>query len=334
MKSEPAGLWGGRVRCRLDAGRISHEWDAISSRKTIKNKRHLQKNVRCENAEADQCERSFPALAKDESETAFKPIFLESKTQVTDQRMLMAIRKNLRFSSASGVTLIELIAVVAVMALLAVVTGPFIKEAVVSGRQQKCAGNLRQIGVGIALYASDHDGELPGTTHTTSDFRKAWIYALKPYLGNVDEVRICPADPIGDERLKADGTSYILNSYVFVPRVGPFGEPLPGSMHNIRSIPYPARTLFAANISDEQGASVQNDHTHSEHWGGEEGATGNWEALLNDIQPDRFSSDPSEDHTNGSANYLFGDGHVESIPALEIKERLQRGDNIARPPTP
>ncbi len=224
-------------------------------------------------------------------------------------------------------TLVEVIAVVAVVSILVALVVPSLRGVVVAGQRAECASNLRQLGTGIALFANDHDGRLPGTTHELgTDIENAWIFALKPYLGNVDGVRICPADPKGAERLSADGTSYILNSFVFVPRVGPFGEALPGSLNNVRSLVEPSKTLFASNVSDLRGASVQNDHTHSERWDGD------WAALCADLQPDRFTTRATGDHLNGTANYLFGDGHVENIPAKEIKSRLDRGDNIARPP--
>ncbi len=234
-----------------------------------------------------------------------------------------------RFSrlDQAAFTLVELLVVVAIIAVLAGLLVPTVQGMIVAGQRAECSSNLRQVGTGILLYASDNDGYLPGTTHELgTDFEKAWIFALKPYLGNVDEVRICPADPKGADRLAANGTSYILNSLVFVPRIGPFGEVLPGSLNNLRFLSEPSKTLFAANISDQQGASVQNDHTHSEEW------DGNWAKLCVDLQPDRFTRHEKADHSNGTANYLFGDGHVANIAAEDLKERLEGGDNIARPP--
>jgi prepilin-type processing-associated H-X9-DG protein len=222
---------------------------------------------------------------------------------------------------------VEVIAVVAVISILAGLLVPAVQGMVVAGQRAECASNLRQVGTGILLYSNDNNGFLPGTTHELgTDIERAWIFALKPYLGGVDKVRICPADPKGAERLAANGTSYILNSFVFVPRVGPFGEALPGSLNNVRYLSEPSKTLFASNVSDRRGASVQNDHTHSELW------DGSWARLCADLQPDRFTQRADGDQLNGSANYLFGDGHVENIAAKEVKARLDRGENIARPP--
>ena len=57
-----------------------------------------------------------------------------------------------------------------------------------------------------------------------------------------------------------------------------------------------------------------------------------WVTLLQDIQPDRFYGSPYTDHTTGFANYLYGDGHVDLIPASQIKIWADADYNFAKPP--
>ncbi len=224
-------------------------------------------------------------------------------------------------------TLLELLIVISIIAVLTGIALPVFGAAKVRGQQVSCASNLRQIGIALQAYASENDGNLPETTHTTGvKLENAWIFTLKSFLSNIDRVRICPADPIGEERLKANGTSYVLNSYVFVPKIGPFGQNL-GSLNNTRKLPYPARTLVAFNVSDEQGAAATNDHTHGDAW------PKNWRRLRGDIEPNRFRASRSNtDHTNGSANYLYLDGHVENLQAKELKRRVDAGELFGKPP--
>ena len=54
-------------------------------------------------------------------------------------------------------TLIELLVVVAIIAILAAMLLPALQEAREAGRASVCVSNLRQIGLGMQLYASDHD---------------------------------------------------------------------------------------------------------------------------------------------------------------------------------
>jgi len=224
-------------------------------------------------------------------------------------------------------TLVELLTVLVIIAVLAALLFPVFAGVRMRGNQAACASNQRQIGAGLLTYANEHDGDLPETTHTAGvRLERAWIYALKPYLANVDKVRISPADPRGADRLKANGTSYVLNCYVFVPTIGPFGENL-GSLNNIRKLPYPAHTLIAFNVSDEQGASVMNDHTHGDAW------AGNWRRVRADIEPNRFRTSASNaDHTNGSANYLYLDGHVENLNGETLRQQIERGVPVGKPP--
>lgn len=226
-----------------------------------------------------------------------------------------------------GFTIVEILVVMAILAVLAILGLGAFRSGFAQAKQVACANNLRQIGVALTTHAADNNGSLPETTHTAA-VNQAWIALLEEDLGeNYDEFRLCPADPRREERRERGGTSYVLNSYLFVPEIGPFGEPLGAALNNLSRIPDHSRTLMAFIVSDRQSVDATSDHTHSRNWGG------NWQSLLADIQPDRHrSGSPSADHSRGSANYLFVDGHVESWEAVEVKRRIDRGENIATPP--
>jgi prepilin-type processing-associated H-X9-DG protein len=178
------------------------------------------------------------------------------------------------------------------------------------------------------LYADDHDGLLPPTSHSTAgDAAGAWIALLRPYIADTDAVRVCPADPLRAERAAAGASSYILNNIVFDPLYDPFGGSS-RAYNNLHRLSDPSRTLLAGIVSEARpGVSPLNDHTHAESW------DRGWRVVIGDIEPNRHRVGPSnEEKTNGNSNYLFADGHVETIDALALKQQFDRGINFAWPP--
>jgi len=237
--------------------------------------------------------------------------------------------KNDPASFRRGFTLIELLVVIAIIAILAALLLPALSAAKAKARRVGCLSNLRQIGIGLRMYADDDpEGYLPGNSHTT--LSNSWIYSLAPYVGKVDKVRICPADPKAADRLLHQGTSYLMNEYTSTPALDPFGNPLPGQndFRKLDKIPRPSDTITVFETADAQGVSTGQDHTHSRNW------INGWNTVLVDIQPDRHrSGSAATNHSSGGANYLFADPHAALLQAAPLKKRIDSGDNFAQPPT-
>jgi len=226
-----------------------------------------------------------------------------------------------RLISSGGFTLLEVMVGVAIISLLTLLIYPAIGQARLAANRGKCMANQRQIGLGLQLYANDHAGEFPPTTHSTGSFRKerSWVFELAPYLDDVDRVRVCPSDEPRRQKRILDGgfTSYVLNDQVF-----------DNYEHNsFLKIPRPTKTILLFILSMSRNPSATWDHVHGGGWN-------SWAAATYDIEPDRHRAGArSADRMKGSANYLYADGHVENISAKAFKNIFDQGINPAAVPT-
>ena len=75
-------------------------------------------------------------------------------------------------------TLIELLVVVAIVTLLVAVLLPALQGARESARRTKCASNLRQIAVGLGVYAADNADRVPTPNHASVGSSAEWHIVL------------------------------------------------------------------------------------------------------------------------------------------------------------
>ncbi len=188
-------------------------------------------------------------------------------------------------------TLVELLVVLAIIGLLLALLMPAVQAARMAARRNQCANSMRQIGLAIEQYANSHQGHFPWNAHhevyvnnqLVSDPTQSWMYSLMPFAENVDSIRLCPDDPLFDQRLTASGkqASYVINEYVST-------EKLSGAVLSLFKLKQTSKLITLFECSPLTGtAAGANDHVHCSTWY----STPNilhghvWSTILNDVDP-------------------------------------------------
>lgn len=247
-----------------------------------------------------------------------------------------------RRSAATAFTLIELLVVIAIIAILASVLFPVFAQARSKARQATCQSNMKQLGVGISMYAQDYDETLPMAQNLGSPIN-SWDQQAISYLGfnvvnNNPHTMIlrCPNDdivrtystcqPAPTAQIRSYSMPAIANSDTMI--AGAYTKPCPTCYTTayfegraLAEVPVPADTLLLAEYASSQNVFANNTGSYVSSPDGQtiqRACAG---------QPSRVKPIHQE-----GWDYLFADGHVKWLkPEMTINGLGKTGGTMTAP---
>ncbi len=226
--------------------------------------------------------------------------------------------------SSLAFTLIELLVVVAIIALLAALLLPALRSAREQARSASCMSNLKQIGLAVLMYSNEHNGYAPyvfdaknGILWTTMLTSKNYV---SPFQVGAASVLLCPSQ--SPRVYQSGGDKFALG----------MNSPCPGYYQSF----FVGGDQVRAQLMDTTGAAVGDSGLS---WGSPSSFlfvgdaicryagyyfTGwQWYAFAPSASPGVMA----HLRHNGRGNFLFGDGHVQSLKKSDLIGNYGATDN-------
>ena len=226
----------------------------------------------------------------------------------------------------SGFTLIELLVVIAIIAILAAILFPVFARARENARRASCQSNLKQVALGIFMYAQDYDEKLPiaAISFTTlANGPYGWADAMQPYLKST-QIFQCPSENMapGASPTSSGYTDYWLNGNTVGVADAQFNS---------------ASQTILLGDGDGAAPSSPNNYGSTSRYSSNAGASGGVYTPATCATTLTVPVAPTLDagasrHLDGS-NYAYADGHVKWQKATGTGSSVPTGIANACSPT-
>jgi len=224
------------------------------------------------------------------------------------------LQRHSRARLSGGFTLLEMLAGISVIGLLAVLLYPALEKSMDRAKSAQCTSNLRQIGVALFSYSSDHDGRFPSYWNdpgaTPPGDGELWYVQMADY-GLTGKIYVCPGATYRNaERIPGlpyGDTSYGLSTTVSLAKlvgISPLSERfLAGEGNQLASWKSAGAALQYSGVINN-GPTPDSDDADD--------ATGNagWIRYRHDHR----------------ANMLYVDGHVGIISKADVQKEVSSGE--------
>ncbi|CAN5792879.1 DUF1559 domain-containing protein [soil metagenome] len=217
-----------------------------------------------------------------------------------------ALNDSLKIELRNGAfTLVELLITIGIIGVLAALLFPALKRGTESANKAKCSSNLRQLGIAVHSYVSEHDGWMPPMRYPYNytwwpDAISAYL-TDKPWKQSIETTSAVFHCPSGSKDWPYKGTSIEIAgvNYAYNARIGYIvnGDPTGTSTVAVPLSPsYRLRKLAGCKYATKTGLIMDGDSQSIQF---------EYDAKA-DINPVTLRH-------NRRANVLFIDGHVETV---------------------
>jgi prepilin-type processing-associated H-X9-DG protein/prepilin-type N-terminal cleavage/methylation domain-containing protein len=233
----------------------------------------------------------------------------------------------------SAFTLVELLVVIGIIALLVSILLPTLNRARESARTVKCASNLRQIGLAVAMYNNETKGYFPYPTTTLGE-QNLWFTAIDKYMVSLPVAGRNPGNPNAatPQRTYHEGKQCVVWDG-FEGQVNAGGTQHVGKesaktykMNTHLRRRWPTRGHAKTSMIKKPSEFVVAGDAHSLDVTGDHPDTSQNIKESNDLSFE--VNDPTEAGVairhNRGANILFVDGHVDLLKLPIIKRGLNQ----------
>lgn len=243
----------------------------------------------------------------------------------------------------SGFTIIELLVVIVIVGILTGLLAQAVGRVKEKGRSIGCVSNMRQLGLGILMYADDQGGALPMATNFSVDKSSAdriWVTPISSYIHGRN-VFICPSARRSSRfEPRWPGRGWISIGYNGVTAYDPRGIEGPTKKPTTNEVSDPSRTVLFADTPSGPTEMKYRGYVFSPFNGVRNFSDPRLSTPLvsdhdliirSDLRPGElkpvFARHLSLDEQPGRSNLVIADGHVESKRSSEILQQ-DKGANL------
>lgn len=228
--------------------------------------------------------------------------------------------------TACAFTLIELLVVISIIALLVSILLPALRNARESSKAVVCLSNLKQIGLGAAMYAGDNDSVLyesytqyAGGSGMTPNWwpMKMALEDYMPAPGNFQAASAAQSlwnCPIAEDFAIQDGANNVYWTYLRMTNEYPFWKPS-GMAVNVKLdfVASPSNQVFAID-----GLLADAFDTGSGFAGKQSSTTTSWGKIANAYMGSGAAAFVHDD----TANLLYADWHAAGEKREQITQEM------------